>query len=121
MASLVPSADTPHSPNARLARRTGRSSNSMGLAFHCQYDGIGHWSNYTETESCVECKRDTNTHCIKCGTPPCTKYNGENNCIINCFYHFHNTPKDTTIKTPKFLNQDSEESDCEPCTVFTSH
>ena len=87
MASLVPSAVTPYSPNARIpiAKKTGKSRNSMGLAFHCQYDGIGHWPNYTSTDSCVECKRETNTRCIKCETPLCIKHNGEENCVVNCF------------------------------------
>ena len=78
MASLAPGADTPYSPNARIpiAKKTGKSRNCMGLAFHFQYDGIGHWPNYTSTDSCIECKRETNTCCIKCETPLCIKYNG---------------------------------------------
>ena len=114
----------------------------MGLAFHCQYDGIAHWPKYISTDSCVECQRETNVHCIKCETPLCIKYNGEENCVINCFYHYHTTPKDKMILTPNFApphsdssDQESDhvlsksnfphlegsESDSEPCTPSTSH
>ena len=94
MDSSVPGQDTPHSPDARLARRTGPSRNEMGLAYHSQYDGIAHWPIFTESEPCVECNRDTNMCYIKCNISLCLKNNGENNCVINCFYHFHTTPKD---------------------------
>ena len=93
MSSFVPGKNTPWSPNARLARRTG----GQRKAFLSRYVGADHMPNYCSTKSCIECNRDTNVYCILCNTPLCITANGSGNCFINCFAHFH-TPPDGTLR-----------------------